>query len=56
MLLLFVAGAMNLAWMAVLSVVVLAEKVMPHGPWWSRMLGIGFIGWGLFELAPAFGL
>lgn len=37
MALLFVGGVMNLAWIAVLTVLVAAEKLLPHGRW----VGIG---------------
>ncbi len=45
--LLFVFGAMNLLWVAALSVLVLAEKVLVRGPWPSRVLGGLLIAWGL---------
>ncbi|MET0180380.1 MAG: DUF2182 domain-containing protein [Novosphingobium sp.] len=46
MLLLFVGGVMNLAWVAGLALVVVAEK---YGPWWTRrgvavLLGLGALG------------
>ena len=52
MLLLFVLGVMNLVWIAVLTVVVLLEKLLPDkwGPWPSRALGLAFCGWGLYIL------
>ena len=46
MLLLFVLGVMNLPWVAVLTVVVLAEKVLPGGMWLSRILGGLLVIWG----------
>ena len=46
MLLLFVLGVMNLPWVAVLTIVVLAEKTLPHGKILSRGLGLLLIGWG----------
>jgi predicted metal-binding membrane protein len=39
MALLFVGGTMNLLWIAGLSIVVLIEKVVSHGPWVGRALG-----------------
>ncbi|MEJ2453105.1 MAG: DUF2182 domain-containing protein [Candidatus Thiodiazotropha sp.] len=49
MLLLFVLGVMNLIWIAVLTLVVLVEKVLPaEQEWPSRLLGIGLIAWGGF--------
>ena len=46
MALLFVLGVMNLPWVAVLTVVVLAEKVLPGGIWLSRILGGFLVIWG----------
>lgn len=43
--LLFVGGVMNLLWAAVLSVFVLAEKLVP-GRWTARISGALLIGWG----------
>jgi len=40
MALLFVAGTMNLAWIAALTVMVLAEKVLPFGGVVSKLLGV----------------
>ncbi len=46
MLLLFVLGVMNLLWIAILTIVVLVEKIMARGETLSRVLGILLIGWG----------
>jgi predicted metal-binding membrane protein len=46
MVLLFVLGVMNLPWVAVLTIVVLAEKVLPGGMWLSRILGVFLVMWG----------
>lgn len=46
MTLLFVGGVMNLAWIAVLSALVLAEKAAPGGPWIGRAAGVALIAWG----------
>lgn len=51
MLLLFVLGVMNLLWVAVLAIVVLAEKILPHGRYLSRATGIGLIVWGGWMMA-----
>jgi len=51
MALLFVLGVMNLPWVAVLAIVVLAEKILPGGQILSRILGLGLIGWGVWLLA-----
>jgi len=47
MLLLFVLGVMNLAWVAVLAVFVLAEKVAPRGVIVSRVGGVVLALWGV---------
>lgn len=39
MLLLFVGGVMNLAWVAALAALVAAEKIMPQGAWIGRVVG-----------------
>jgi len=36
---LFVAGVMNLAWIAALTLIVLAEKALPFGERVSQLLG-----------------
>lgn len=46
MLLLFVGGIMNLAWIAALAFFVLLEKVTPMGSWLARVAGVLLIGWG----------
>ena len=46
MALLFVGGVMNLAWVAALTLLVAAEKLLPGGRWIARVAGIGMIGWG----------
>jgi len=51
MALLFVGGVMNLAWIAVLTLLVAAEKLLPGGQWIARIAGIGFIGWAVALLA-----
>jgi len=40
-------GVMNLAWMAVLTVVIAAEQVLPHGERVAAALGLGMAGWGI---------
>jgi predicted metal-binding membrane protein len=51
MLLLFVAGVMNLFWIAALMLVVLAEKILPFAAYLSRGVGAIAIAWGLWLLA-----
>jgi predicted metal-binding membrane protein len=54
--LLFVLGAMNLAWIPVLTLIVLAEKLLPaESVWPSRVLGAGLIVWGGYVLVTAQG-
>jgi predicted metal-binding membrane protein len=50
MALLFVGGVMNLAWIAALSVLVLAEKVSPAGPAIGIGAGIVLLAWALATL------
>jgi predicted metal-binding membrane protein len=51
MLLLFVLGVMNLVWILVLTLIVLAEKLLPtESVWPSRALGAGLIAWGGYVL------
>ena len=51
MLLLFVVGVMNLAWIAALTLLVAAEKLLPHGQWIARGGGALFVVWGAATLA-----
>ncbi|MBI5443001.1 MAG: DUF2182 domain-containing protein [Deltaproteobacteria bacterium] len=46
MVLSFAMGVMNLAWMAALTVFMLAEKA-PGGRWMSRAGGVGLAAWGV---------
>lgn len=46
MLLLFVGGVMNLLWIAILTLFVLSEKVLPQGRFFSRFAGYFLIIWG----------
>lgn len=48
MALLFVAGVMNLWWIAALTALVLVEKVMPPGQVMGKITGLFLIGWGLW--------
>lgn len=52
MALLFVGGVMNLAWIAALSLLVLAEKLLPAGRWIGRATGIVLLAWGAALLLP----
>jgi predicted metal-binding membrane protein len=54
MLLLFVLGVMNLVWILVLTLIVLAEKLLPDRTVWpSRVIGAAFIAWGGYLLLAA---
>jgi predicted metal-binding membrane protein len=44
---LFVVGLMNLAWMAALSILIVAEKLAPRGAAMGRLVGIVFIALGV---------
>ena len=46
MALLFAVGAMNLVWVAVLTAVVLVEKLLPGGEWIARIGGVLLIACG----------
>jgi predicted metal-binding membrane protein len=51
MALLFVAGVMNLLWVAVIAGLVLIEKVARFGPWIGELAGVVLVGWGVWMLA-----
>ena len=51
MALLFVAGVMNLLWVAVITGFVLLEKVVPQGEWVARIAGLIFVVWGIWLIA-----
>jgi predicted metal-binding membrane protein len=51
MLLLFVGGIMNLAWIAGIAMFVLVEKLAPAGHWIGRAAGAALILWGIGTLA-----
>ncbi len=53
--LLFVAGVMNLLWVAIIAAFVLVEKVAPAGPWVGRATGLLLVGWGVWMAAGALG-
>jgi predicted metal-binding membrane protein len=54
MALLFVAGVMNIWWVAIISMLVLLEKAAPKGPWLGRFAGILLVAWGGWMLAGTF--
>lgn len=51
MVLLFVGGAMNLGWVAALSVAVAIEKLAPHGERIAAMLGVLLLAAGVAKFA-----
>ena len=51
MTLLFVAGVMNLLWVAAIAVYVLIEKIVPGGYRASRVTGLIAIAWGTWLIA-----
>jgi predicted metal-binding membrane protein len=50
MALLFVAGVMNIWWVAIISVLVLLEKVLPKGFQVGRIVGVVFAAWGVWMI------
>jgi predicted metal-binding membrane protein len=44
--LLFAVGVMNLAWIAVLSLFVLVEKIVPRRFWLAKAAGLLLMVWG----------
>jgi predicted metal-binding membrane protein len=44
---LFVVGAMNVAWIVALTLYVLVEKLAPAQRWLARAAGAALIGWGI---------
>jgi predicted metal-binding membrane protein len=44
---------MNILWIAVIAVWVLAEKTLPSGMRLARVTAVGLIGWGSVVLASA---
>lgn len=53
MILLFVAGVMNLLWVAAIAGLVLAEKAAPEWMRASRVAGLLLMGWGAWLVAGA---
>ena len=51
MALLFVAGVMNLLWVAAIAILVLAEKLGPGGRSLGRLTGLLLMGWGIWLIA-----
>jgi len=55
MVMLFVAGVMNLLWVAVIAAFVLVEKVAPPGRVVSWAAGSVLLAWGAWVMARALG-
>ena len=53
MALLFAGGIMNLAWIAGITVLVLAEKIAPGGQILSRVIGAALAVWGAITIGVA---
>lgn len=54
MLLLFAVAVMDLRWVVALTVLVTAEKLLPHPKFWRIAIGLALIGVGLgFAVAAA---
>jgi predicted metal-binding membrane protein len=53
MALLFVGGIMNALWIAAITILVLAEKVIPAGRVIARIAGVGLFLWGVWVLTEA---
>jgi predicted metal-binding membrane protein len=51
MALLFVAGVMNLLWVAAIAIFVLAEKLVPGGRGLGRLTGVLLMVWGIWVIA-----
>ena len=47
MMILFVMGIMHLGWMAAIGALILLEKIVPSGKWFSHAIGVLFIGIGV---------
>jgi predicted metal-binding membrane protein len=51
---LFVLGVMSLFWMAVVTVAIFAEKVLPHGPRLAPVFAVALVALGLsVAVSPA---
>ena len=51
MLLLFVGGIMNMAWIAGIALFVLVEKLAPAGHWIGKAAGAALVVWGALTIA-----
>jgi predicted metal-binding membrane protein len=53
MLVMFVSGVMSVAAMAVLTLFILVERLLPAQPWATRVPGLALIAWGVWTLMHA---
>ncbi|WP_166416329.1 DUF2182 domain-containing protein [Cochlodiniinecator piscidefendens] len=53
MLLAFVGGTMNIAWMGLATVFMVFEKLPEIGRWITRPLGVVLVGWAMFLMGQA---
>jgi predicted metal-binding membrane protein len=53
MALLFVAGVMNMWWVAIIAILVLIEKALPKGLWIGKIAGLALVSWGVWMMAAA---
>jgi predicted metal-binding membrane protein len=56
MALLFVAGVMNLWWIALISIFVLLEKIVPRGFFWGQIFGALLVVWGGWMICAGRGI
>lgn len=47
MVVLVVAGAMSIVWVAAIALAVLVEKLLPHGQLWARAGGVALLALGI---------
>jgi predicted metal-binding membrane protein len=53
MALLFIVGVMNIWWIAILTVLVLVEKIAPRELFLGKISGVLFVAWGIWMFASA---
>jgi predicted metal-binding membrane protein len=51
MIVLFALGVMSLTWMAVVAVLILAQKVLPYGDYLTRVFAVAFVAGGIWVAA-----
>ena len=51
---LFVVGAMSVAWAAAISLYVLAERLLPGRGSFDRIMGAALVAWGAWTIAVSF--